>query len=143
MMKKTQETLKLPGCKRKSPYKTLGNFKWLRINSCNEDKGLISDSIIGPGDLGLVCNIFFYLLSWCIDFILIFSLSSQFFLKNPFVDSMSCSGRRKERLRKRSQVDNDYSQLPGNMGTAKFHLLPVLQITLTVFLFMLYTDTAL
>lgn len=112
----------------------VGNFfGWLRIDSRNEDKGLISDSIIGPGDLGLVCkHIFFYLLSCCIDFILIFPLSSQFFLKNPFVDSMSCSGRRKGRLRKRSQVDNDYSQLPGNMGTAKLLLFPVLQITLTV-----------
>lgn len=40
----------------------VGNFfNWLRIDSCNEDKGLISDSIVGPGDLGLVCKHYFFL----------------------------------------------------------------------------------
>lgn len=44
------------GVKGRGPIRKGNLFTWLRIDSFNENKGWIFDSIIDPGDLGFFCN---------------------------------------------------------------------------------------
>lgn len=44
------------GVKGRGPIRKGNLFNWLRIDSFNENKGGVCDSIIDPGDLRSVCN---------------------------------------------------------------------------------------